>query len=95
MAGHRVLLATFLVQPHRPARAARPQIFDLHFQGGDARKRAGQRLEVHWPQIGGLAVTSPCWMVAGSCVLVRSKIGPLLSHITFGAEGSLGKPGPT
>src|SRR6202022_119286 len=32
MARHRMLLAAFLVQPHRPSGAARPEILDLHLQ---------------------------------------------------------------
>jgi hypothetical protein len=44
MARHCVLLAAFLMQPDRPRGAARPQIFDLHLQGGvDAREGISER----------------------------------------------------
>src|SRR4051794_4259756 len=33
MARHRVLLAAFLMQPDRPAGAARPEVLDFHLQG--------------------------------------------------------------
>jgi hypothetical protein len=43
MARHGVLFATFFVQPHRPAGAARPQVFDLHLQGrGDPCEGVGE-----------------------------------------------------
>jgi hypothetical protein len=42
MARHGVMLAAFLVQPQPPARALRPEIFDLHFERRrDARERIG------------------------------------------------------
>jgi hypothetical protein len=45
-ARHRVLLAAFLMQPHRPSRAERPEILDLHHQRrGDAREAVGERRE--------------------------------------------------
>jgi hypothetical protein len=47
MTRHRVLLATFLVQPDRPTGTARPQVLDLHFQGcvdaGEAVGEGGDR----------------------------------------------------
>ena len=43
VAGHRMVLAAFLMQPNRPAGAAWPQILDLHLQRGiDAREAVGQ-----------------------------------------------------
>jgi hypothetical protein len=43
MARHAVLLAAFLVQADRPSGAARPEILDLHLQGGgDTRETIGE-----------------------------------------------------
>jgi hypothetical protein len=43
MARHTVLLAAFLMQPDRPAGAARPEILDLHLQRRtDARKAVSE-----------------------------------------------------
>jgi hypothetical protein len=43
MARHRMLLASFFVQPVCPCRATRPEILDLHFQGrADAREAVGK-----------------------------------------------------
>ena len=44
MAGHGVLLAAFFMERDRPARAARPQVFDFHFESrADAREAVGER----------------------------------------------------
>jgi hypothetical protein len=45
MARHRMLLAAFFMQPHRPARPARLEILDLHLERrSDARERIKERL---------------------------------------------------
>jgi len=39
-------------------------------------------------------VTSACWIVAGSCVLVGSKAGPLPSSFTFDKDGTIADVSP-
>jgi hypothetical protein len=48
MARHQVMLAAFLMQPDVPSGPARPQILDLHPQGGvDAGKAVGEGCDQH------------------------------------------------